>query len=88
MDGAWSQGQNVMITVGQSKIYDPSEASCLPEIAELKREECLQDYVCNGPLPSGKYVKISSNRGHLVLCEVKVFTLPEEQGESSKSTYL
>ena len=82
MEGAWEQGQNIMITVGQSKTYDPSEPSCLPEIAELKREAGLQDYVCTGNLHSGKYVKISSNNGLLVLCEVKVFTLPEVPGKS------
>ena len=73
----FNQGQNIGITVGPSRAYDPREPLCLPEIAELKRKAGLQDYVCTGNLHSGKYVKISSNTGLVVLCEVKVFTLPE-----------
>ena len=77
-----TQGSNVRITIGPSNSYDPSEPLCLPEFAELRREKGLQDYVCTGNRHSGKYVKIStSSDGNLVICEVKVFTLPEVSGK-------
>ena len=69
----WDQGQNVSITIGPSKEYDPDETLCRPEIPDLVREGGLQDYICSGGLREGKYVKISKV-GWLVLCEVKVFT--------------
>ena len=78
------QGQNIRISIGPSKSYDPSEPLCLPEISELVREPGLQDYVCTGNLHSGKYVKITkigkegttaTPQHALVLCEAKVFTL-------------
>ena len=73
MGCCWWGGQNVSITIGPSKEYDPNEPLCLPEIPDLVREGGLQDYVCTGDLHQGKYVKISKV-GVLVLCEVKVFT--------------
>ena len=76
----WQQGENIKITIGPSKSYDPYEPLCLPEIADLQRVNGLQDYVCTGKLHSGKYVKISKDDGPLVLCEVKVFTLAEVTG--------
>ena len=77
----FDQGQNIRISIGPSKSYDPSEPLCLPEISDLKREPGLQDYVCTGNLHSGKFVKITKirkedNTASLVLCEAKVFTLP------------
>ena len=82
--GYWEQGQDVKITIGPSKSYDPDEPLCLPEIADLIRDVGLQDYVCTGKLNSGKYVKISTLYV-LVLCEVKVFTLPKESGKFPNS---
>ena len=79
MDCCRDQGQNIRITIGPSKEYDPSEPLCLPEIYELVWSEGLQDYICTGDLQEGKYVKIS-RVGWIVLCEVKVFT--EVQGET------
>ena len=84
MDCCWEQGQNIRITIGPSQSYDPSEPLCLPEITELRREEGLQDYICTGNLHSGKYVKINKlnwDKLGLVLCEVKVFTLPNVSGK-------
>ena len=77
----FDQGRNIRISIGPSKSYDPSEPLCLPEISDLKREPGLQDYVCTGNLHSGKFVKITKiwkedNTASLVLCEAKVFTLP------------
>ena len=86
MDCCWEQGQNIRITIGPSQSYDPSEPLCLPEITELRREEGLQDYICTGNLHSGKYVKINKlnwDKLGLVLCEVKVFTLPNVSGKWS-----
>ena len=83
----WEQGQNIRISIGPSKSYDPSEPLCLPEISDLVREKGLQDYVCTGHLHSGKYVKISKiakpgNNDALALCEAKVFTLSDIPGKS------
>ena len=75
-----SDGQNIKITIGPSESYDPNEPLCLPEIADLKREVGLQDYICTIS-HSGKYVKISRDVGNVVVCEVKVFTLPEQSGK-------
>ena len=72
MDCCFQQGQNVNITIGPSKSYDPNEPTCLPEIKDLKRESGLQDYVCTENPPPGQFVKLSKI-GYLVLCEVKVF---------------
>ena len=82
MDCCWEHGQHIRITIGPSQSYDPSEPLCLPEIAELQRVAGLQDYTCTGNLHSGKYVKIhktyvqGQNEFGLVLCEVKIFTIP------------
>ena len=84
MDGYWDGAQNIRITIGPSKSYDPNEPLCLPEISDLTRTQGLQDYLCTGNLQSGKFVKIS-RVGRVVLCEVKVFTFPEEPGKSSTS---
>ena len=87
MDCCWEQGQNIQITIGPSQLYDPSEPLCLPEINELQRVAGLQDYICTGNLHSGKYVKIYKEYVPgpgclgLVLCEVKVFTLPNVSGK-------
>ena len=68
----WQHGQDINITIGPSKSYDPNEPTCLPEIKDLKRESGLQDYVCTENPPPGQFVKLSKI-GYLVLCEVKVF---------------
>ena len=73
VDCCSDRGQNVHITIGSSKVYDPNEPLCLPEIPKLVGEPGLQDYVCTGDLHEGKFVKIS-RLGMLNLCEVKVFT--------------
>ena len=67
----WGQGQNIKVTIGPSKSYDPNEPTCT-DIYDLKRESGLQDYMCTGNLPPGQFVKLSKI-GYLVLCEVKVF---------------
>ena len=66
--------QDISITVGPSKEYDPSEPLCLPHMAELDRRSGLLDYICQGP-KKGKFVKIShtAEKKRLSLCEVKVF---------------
>ena len=74
----WGQGQNIKITIGPSKSYDPNEPTCT-EIKDLKRESGLQDYVCNGNVPPGQFVKLSKI-GLLVLCEVKVFVIKNMTG--------
>ena len=65
--------QNVSITIGPSKIFDPNEPLCRP-VADLKHETGLKDYICTS-LHTGKFVKISRS-GSLNLCEIKVFTIP------------
>ena len=75
----WHQGQNIKITIGPSRSYDPNEPTCLPEIRELKRQSGLQDYMCTDNPPPGKFVKLSKI-GSLVLCEVKVFILKNVSG--------
>ena len=74
----WRQGQDVKITIGPSKAYDPNdnEPTCLPVIRDLTRASGLQDYVCTDNPPAGKFVKLS-RKGWLVLCEVKVFGIQE-----------
>ena len=74
VDCCTERGENISITIGPSKVYDPNEPLCLPNINELVQEPGLQDYVCTGELNEGKFVKIS-RPGTLNLCEVKVFTL-------------
>ena len=71
-DCCWYQGQGVKITIGPSRVYDPNEPLCLPEIPDLTRTSGLVDYICTGGPKEGKYVKISS-ADYLVLCEAKVF---------------
>ena len=66
------RGQNVQISIGPSKAYDPNEPLCLPEISELSIQPGLQDYLCTGDLHEGKFVKIS-RAGVMNLCEVKIF---------------
>ena len=89
MDGYWEQGQNISISIGPSKEYDPNEPLCLPEIPELTREAGLVDYGCN-PGQEGKFLKISTPNSVMALCEVKVFV--RVQGKNfaypSISTYL
>ena len=67
------RGQNVSISIGPSKAYDPNEPLCRPQISELSIQPGLQDYLCTGDLHEGKFVKIS-RAGVMNLCEVKVFT--------------
>ena len=76
--GYWGQGQNIKVTIGPSKSYDPNEPTCT-DIDDLKRESGLQDYVCTGNLPPGQFVKLSKI-GFLVLCEVKVFVFQNMTG--------
>ena len=75
-----SRAQNVVITIGPSKSYDPNEPLCLPMIPQLVLEAGLTDYKCTGTLHEGKYVKIArgvdgSSDGMIEICEVKIFTL-------------
>ena len=66
---------NIRITIGPSKDYDPSEPQCLPEIPQLKCEGVFNDFWCTGALHEGKFVKISRRHGmQMSLCEVKIFT--------------
>ena len=74
----WHQGQNIKITIGPSKSYDPNEPTCLPEITDLTRAKGLEDYVCTDDPPPGKFVKLSK-KGVLVLCEVKVFAIQDSE---------
>ena len=67
------RGHNVRITIGPSIPYESNEPLCLPVIPELVHQPGLHDYPCTGDLHEGKFVKIS-RRGHINLCEVKVFT--------------
>ena len=69
-------GQNVRITIGNSKGYDPKEPMCLPEIGKLHEYPGLVDYICTGDQHEGKYVKIS-REGALRVCEAKVFVSGE-----------
>ena len=80
VDCCFDLGQNVRITIGPSKVYDPNEPLCLPEIPELLREPGFQDYCCTGDLHEGKFVKIS-RAGCLNLCEVQVFTAQSTGGK-------
>ena len=77
MDRIADQGRNVRITVGPSRMYDPAEPLCLPEIPDLKLTSGLMDYVCTELPPDaleGRYVKLSSSTEiNLSICEVKVF---------------
>ena len=65
-------GNNVTITIGPAKEYDPDEPLCLPEIPDLVNETGLVDYSCTLGPAEGKYVKISSPV-RLCICEAKVF---------------
>ena len=65
-------GNNVTITIGSAKEYDPDEPLCLPEIPKLLQQTGLVDYVCTLGPAEGKYVKISSPV-RLCICEAKVF---------------
>ena len=74
-----SRAQNVVITIGPSKSYDPNEPLCLPMIPQLVLEAGLTDYNCTGTPHEGKYVKIASgvdgkSDGMIEMCEVKIFT--------------
>ena len=71
----WDQGQNIQIRIGNSKNYNSQEPLCLPQIGELSRGARLKDYICTGNPPPGKFVKIAKI-GWLVLCEVRVFSIP------------
>ena len=73
VDCCLERGQNVRISIGPSKVYDPNEPLCLPQISQLNTQPGLKDYVCRGDLHDGKFVKIS-RAGRLNLCEVKIFT--------------
>ena len=75
LDCCSDRAQNIRITIGPSKSYDPNEPLCLPEISQLTMEEGLTNYHCTTPLHEGKYVKISREESKLNLCEVKIFTL-------------
>ena len=74
LDCCSERQQNVRITIGPSKAYDPNEPLCLPEIPQLTLEEGLTTYECTKPLHEGKYIKISREDSSLNICEVKVFT--------------
>ena len=65
------RARNIQITIGPSKGYDPNEPLCLPEIDSLAGPG-MQEYVCEGELHEGKFVKIS-RAGVMNLCEVKIF---------------
>ena len=74
------RSNNVRVTIGPSKAYDPGEPLCLPEIPALVWEPGLKDYFCTGDLHEGKFVKIS-RPGCLNLCEVNVFTAQSTGGK-------
>ena len=82
-DGVWHQGQNIKITIGPSKSYDPNEPTCLPEIRDLTRAKGLEDYVCTDDPPPGKFVKLSK-KGSLALCEVKVFAIQDSEWKEAE----
>ena len=75
LDCCSDRAQNIRITIGPSKSYDPNEPLCLPEIPQLTMEEGLTDYICTTPLHEGKYIKISRETSKLNLCEVKIFAI-------------
>ena len=79
------RANNVRITIGPSKAYDPNEPLCLPEIPALVWEPGLQDYSCTGDLHEGRFVKIS-RAGCLNLCEVQVFTAQSTGGKEVVNT--
>ena len=70
------RGKNVRISIGPSRVYDPNEPLCLPQISQLNTQPGLEDYVCTGDLHIGKFVKIS-RPGLMNLCEVKIFSPPQ-----------
>ena len=76
------RAQNIRITIGPSKSYDPNEPLCLPEISQLTMQEGLTNYNCTTPLHEGKFIKISREAPKLNLCEVKIFTLTDITSDS------
>ena len=84
VDCCLERGQNVRISIGPSKAYDPNEPLCLPQVSQLNTQPGLKDYICRGDLHEGKFVKIS-RAGQLNLCEVKIFT-PSINLETGKFT--
>ena len=77
LDCCPDQGQLVTISIGSSREYDPNDALCLPQIAELQHTSGLVDYPCTSNLETGKFVKISRGGSvDLVICEAKVFGYP------------
>ena len=74
LDCCEDRQENIRITIGPSKAYEPNEPLCLPKITKLTMEEGLTTYNCTKPLHEGKYIKISRESGMLNLCEAKVIT--------------
>ena len=72
------RSQNISVTIGDSKSYDPKEPLCL-KISQLVLQEGLTEYKCTGMPHSGKYVKIArgvdGSEGVLDICEVRIFTV-------------
>ena len=56
-----AQGRCVTISVGSSAQYDPNEALCRPQIAELQHTSGLVDYPCTSNQETGRFVKISKS---------------------------
>ena len=78
LDCCIARAQNIRITNGPSKLYDPNEKLCLPEIPQLVMKEGFTDYICDPPQDDGKFVKIFKGDDQLNLCEVKIFTLTDD----------
>lgn len=80
MDCCFNQGQDISISIGSTNEYDPIDPLCLPEIPDLTHKAGLVDYVCS-PGQEGKFVKISSPRSIMALCEAKVFVSAQGKHE-------
>ena len=71
------QGRLVTISIGSSREYNPNDALCRPQIAEMQHTSGLVDYPCTSGHEVGKFVKISKEGdAALVICEAKVFGYP------------
>ena len=72
-DGYQYQGQNVMVQVGSSPLYNPDNPVC-KEIDQLTGTGLI-DYNCD-QYHEDQYVILSNDQKYLTICEAKVFVVP------------
>ena len=82
LDCCPERSQNIGVTIGSSRSYNPKEPLCLPVIPQLALEEGLTEYKCTGELHQGRFVKITRHAdgndgimGMMDICEIKIFTV-------------